>query len=136
MEEFLLLENGGYLLQEDGASKLLLEQSEAFIQPTSYRNIPMWAVDIIPSLMVQSTDAQVFDQSITYNQIGVSYNDSRYSYGGIYKAGEDIVPLISIANTPTPSIIGYADIYTTPTPPPVSGHNSIGPGFFMFITNN
>lgn len=90
------------------------------------------AKDIVPSLIVQRTDVQLLNQGYIYNQTNFTYNQSGISYGGIYFSGEDILPLVSKAKDITPSISGFADIYTNI--PPFSGQ-SVGPGWFMFITH-
>lgn len=88
--------------------------------------------DIRPSGKASKSPGGVSDPGITYNEPNVSYNDGRYTYGGFY-GFSDVVPSVSLASSPRPSISGYADIYTVFVPPTPA--SSIGPGFFMFITH-
>jgi hypothetical protein len=87
-----------------------------------------------PNLKIGQTNQLMLDQSITYNQVNASYNDSRYDYGGLYGYA-DIQPMISLATSPKPSIVSYADIYTVGNNlnPTISSNIPLGPGFFMFI---
>ena len=87
---------------------------------------------------VQKTNAAVSDPGITFNESGVSFDDSRYSFGGVY--GYDVVPIptvvrnivasasmrrtvfppVALAKDVRPTIAGYRDIYNlggTTTPP-------------------
>ena len=93
------------------------------------------AVDIIPSLTGENTDALVEEQGYTYNQPGMTYNQAGVMYGGVYNYGEDVIPAISLATSPVPSISGYADIYSPFVPDPDKGM-LIGPGItaFGFLT--
>lgn len=66
---------------------------------------------IKPRVFAKPTLAQLNSVSITYNESGVSYNDSRYAYGGIY-GEQDVFPSFTLSTSIKPRIAGYADIYT------------------------
>ncbi len=92
------------------------------------------AIDIIPSLIIQRTDAQLLEQGYTYNQAGMTYNQAGVSYGGVYQVAQDILPEISLAKDVIPTISGYADIYSPFIPDPYKGM-LIAPGLpWQFIT--
>lgn len=59
-----------------------------------------------PILSGGTTQAQVYDQGITYNQAGLTYNQIGIAYGGVYKQGQDVIPAISLAEQISPSLIG------------------------------
>ncbi|SRR5258708_5492558 len=73
--------------------------------------MPNIVQDIIPIATASKTQAQLNDPGITYNQGGVSYNDSRYTYGGVYNQS-DVEPAVFTVSNVNPSITGYSDIYT------------------------
>lgn len=79
------------------------------------------------------TEAQLSNPGITYNEAGVSYNDSRYVYGGLYGA-QNVFPLISLVYLEKPRIVNFGDIYTPGGTTPVSQNIPLGPGWFLFIT--
>lgn len=84
----------------------------------------------IPFLSGQNTNAILTDQNITFNEAGISFNEAGYSFGGV--SNENLIyPIFSLASSPTPRIVGYADIYRSPAP---YAGIPIGPGFFLFIT--
>ncbi len=60
--------------------------------------------DIPFNISATSSDAQVYDQGFTYNQAGKTYNQAGMTYGGVYNVGEDIIPEISQASDPIPSM--------------------------------
>lgn len=93
------------------------------------------SVSLAPNLKIGQTNQLMLDQGITYNQANASYNDSRYDYGGLYGYA-DVQPLISLATSPKPSIVNYADIYTVGNNlnPITNSGIPLGPGFFQFIT--
>lgn len=184
MSDFLIKEDDGYLLQEDGFKIILEQSSSGGTTVYGYRNIPSLARDIKPILSGGTTQGHVSDPGITYNEAGVSYNDSRYSYGGFYGRSDfiptfslvhnlkpilaggttqalvndqnitynqigvsyndsrytygglygftDVRPLISLAKEIKPTITGYEDVYTQFVPPPPTGSNN-APGWFMFL---
>ncbi len=70
----------------------------------------------IPRGIASRTQALLSDQGITYNQSGVSYNDLRYLYAGIY-GFTDVTPLLSRVMNPIPMIVSAEDIYSAPLPP-------------------
>lgn len=90
------------------------------------------AFDIVPSLKVQNTDAQVLDQGYTYNQTSLTYNQIGVDYAGVYQIGEDIVPIISMAKDFIPTIYNYLDIYQGPPPP--NFQKTVGPGWWMYVS--
>ncbi len=91
------------------------------------------AKDTSPKLTGSRTQAQLEEQGYTYNQSGFGYNQPGAMYAGVYNYDQDVFPTVSNIDTHVPLIASFADIYTTFIPP--SGKNqSIGPGFFMFIT--
>ncbi len=81
------------------------------------------ATDIKPTFVIQRTNAQNYNPGITFDEAGVSFDDSRFAFGGKYES--DIVPMIDMAQSVRPAIAGYFDIYTTvgtaPLPPANSG---------------
>lgn len=111
--------------------------------------MPRVATDISPSLSGGTTQAQLEDQGITYNEPGISYNEPGIMYGGLFGSAF-VFPLISliasfspimstrrettinVATLPTPHMSGGEDIYTTINPN--ARFTSIAPGFFMYIT--
>lgn len=99
-----------------------------------------------PILKGQNTQAQLYDQGITYNQPGLTYNNIGIAYGGVYNADWDnltsisfakniiptisiaidkgqgfTIPILSLAENIKPMIYTYSDIYKpgsgTITPP-------------------
>lgn len=92
------------------------------------------AQQVTPILTGENTDAQVYEQGITYDSAGITYDNIGIAYGGVYNTNEDIIPIVSLAETVTPNIFGYSDIYTNITPPPPNDYESIGPGFFLYLT--
>lgn len=48
---------------------------------------------IKPVVVLAQSNAQVFDQGITYNEPGLTYNQIGIGYGGLYEF--DIVPIIA-----------------------------------------
>ena len=111
---YLLLESGGKILQENGGG-FLLESS----QTSSLYN------DSIPSLAITATQALLEDQGYTYNQAGFTYNQAGVAYGGVYNTDQDNIPMDML----------FSDIYTQYILPPLNNDQSIGPGWFMFITH-
>ena len=78
----------------------------------------------------QKTNVQLYDQGITYNEPGLSYNDIGYGYGGLY---EYVVYHQVNKVLPQPLIYALAkDPYTSSNPN--LPYHSIGPGFFMYVT--
>jgi hypothetical protein len=78
------------------------------------------------------TVATLYDEGITYNETGVTFNDA-IAYGGIYNYGMDLKPIISLVRNRKPSIKSYDDIQDTETPILYRGM-PMGPGFFLYIT--
>lgn len=90
--------------------------------------------DIAPQASASKTQGAVSDQGYTYNQAGFSYNQPDVTYGGLYGfstvfptislatlptptilgARLQMIPINALTSSPVPSIVGYADIYTTP----------------------
>lgn len=68
------------------------------------------ARQIKPTMRIQRTNAQVYDQGITYNEPGLTYNEIGYAYGGLYEYA--IVPLMTVVLSPKPHIVTHSDIYT------------------------
>lgn len=68
------------------------------------------ADSFIPTGEIVSSQGNVENQGITYNQTGATYNDSRYLYGGFY-GFSDFVPLILTGDT----IQGLRDFYPSLT---------------------
>lgn len=93
------------------------------IRAIIYQNLPVTSM---------RTAGTILDQHITYNQTGITYNEAGYFYGG-YNVAEQILPLISLASNIYPRIALSGDIQIT-TPPPVNNNMSIGPGWFMYVT--
>lgn len=108
--------------------------------------------DVTPSSTASKTQGNLSDQGITYNEPGVTYNEPGVTYGGLYGFSDVIPnislssiplpinmitfpspPIISLTSSPIPSIVGYADIYQGSVP--VGQNQSLGPGWFMFITH-
>lgn len=85
-----------------------------------------------PIASAAKTQRGIQDDGISYNESGISYNELGLAYGGLYGL-TDIFPIIASVQAPKPSIFNYADIYTKGTTP-ISNNQSIGPGWFMFIT--
>lgn len=83
------------------------------------------------TLDIAPTNAEVNEQGYTYDQAGFTYDQAGVMYGGIYLENEDISPVFfnDIATLPNPSISSIVDLYTPP-----NYYQSIGPGFFMYIT--
>lgn len=75
------------------------------------------ATQIIPDLSGENTQAQVYEQGITYDQAGITYDNVGIAYGGVYNTNEDVVPLVSLAENISPFIAGYSDMYSQYVPP-------------------
>ncbi len=111
-----------------------------------------------PSLIGENTQAQVFNQNITYSNPGITYSNIGIAYGGVYNAAQDIIPTISLAENVfpiiasindegqgftipmmslaeniKPIIYGYTDIYTNNTPPPPNNQKVVGLGWWMYV---
>lgn len=82
------------------------------------------ANQIVAKIGVGRSQGSVSDLGITYNEAGVVYNDSRYTYGGFYGVS-DVVPIVAQAYN------DFSQIYTVRSD---STGMSTGPGFFLFIT--
>ncbi len=96
--------------------------------------MPNIVIDFKPSLTGENTDALVENQGYTYNQAGFTYNQVGVMYGGVYNTNQDIVPLVSLAETIMPMIAGYSDIYQPFIPDPDKGM-LIAPGLpWQFLT--
>jgi hypothetical protein len=97
-------------------------------------SIPSFVVNTeqLISLTISLSDALLENQGYTYDQAGLSYDQIGIAYGGIYNMNQDISPVFfnDTAAFITPSISAIVDIYT-----PANGYESIGPGFFMYITS-
>lgn len=50
-----------------------------------------------------TTESQVYDPGITYNEAGLTYNEIGYAYGGVY-GSQDVRPLVSLAQDIRPSM--------------------------------
>lgn len=93
------------------------------------------AKSITPTLTGGTTQAQVAEQGYTYDNAGITYDQALVMYGGLYKTNQDVVPLVSLAETIYPTIYGYSDVYTPVTPPSKGNEMLIGPGFpYQYIT--
>lgn len=60
--------------------------------------------DYIPTLTISLTDAQVTNQGYTYNQPGFTYNQPGVTYGGLYNVNQDVIPILSLAETINPKV--------------------------------
>ncbi len=97
---------------------------------------PLFSRTTILRVLAKAKDTlqNFYDQNISYNQAGISYNEVGYAYGGFY-GYKDIQPIYAKVAAPRPTIANYGDIYTPgSTPPPPGNNQSIGPGWFMLIT--
>jgi hypothetical protein len=74
---------------------------------------------IRPSSFAKPTLAQLNSVSITYNEAGVSYDDSRYAYGGIY-GQQDVFPSFVLSTSIRPRIVFAGDFQGTAILPPVT----------------
>jgi hypothetical protein len=79
---------------------------------------------IQPLLAGTETLAHLLNQAITYNEVNVSYNDLRYSYGGVY-GFTDVVPIIARVYNPKPRITHFADIYNAGSVTPPSSNSGM-----------
>ncbi len=122
-----LLSDSGYTYNQSSFS---YDQSSV-----AYGGVYNYNEDIVPirvntisdllNFTLSSMDASVYNQNYTYNQSGYSYDQAGAAYGGIYYYNEDIIPMTLI----------FEDLYTK-LPPPTPGQNqSVGPGWFLFITH-
>lgn len=85
-------------------------------------------------LSIPQTQATVQNDGYTYDQATFTYNQATIPYEGINNTSEDVVPLLDMVLDTIPHIDGIIDRYSSITPP--SGNNqSIGPGWFMYITH-
>ena len=87
-----------------------------------------------PILTGENTDAQIFEQGITYDQAGITYDNVGIAYGGIYNTNEDVIPMVSLAEQVRPTIFGYSDMYTNVMPPPPNNQRVVGPGWWMYVS--
>ena len=74
--------------------------------------------------LVQRTNVQVYDQRLTYNEAGITYNEGTVAYGGIFS--HDIMPITSRALAQSPRIVFAGDIAGSVTPPPSGGATLMG----------
>lgn len=77
------------------------------------------AQDAPPILTGGNTDAQLYDQSITYNEVGLTYDQIGIAYGGVY-GGQEKRVMLSMAPTIQPTIVKAYDQAGTATIPPSS----------------
>ncbi len=69
-----------------------------------------------PAIAAKS-EAQLYDQGITYNQAGLTYNEIGITYGGVFGAKDARIP-ISLAQAIHPTIVRSYDQQGTVTIPP------------------
>lgn len=88
------------------------------------------------NLSISQTNALLENQGYIYNQAGFTYNQPSVMYGGLWNNNWDSIPLLIDSKNIIPSIASITDIYTPFVPTPPGGNRqSLGPGFFMFITH-
>lgn len=109
----------------------LLETGELAPNNFQFPAITFTNANVTITIFAETTDAQVIDQGYTYDQAGFTYNQAGVVYGGLYNTNQDVSPSFfdDTATLLYPSISGIVDIYTPP-----DYYESIGPGFFMFVT--
>ena len=89
--------------------------------------------NVTPKASAGKSQGAVSDQGYTYNQATFTYNQAGVTYGGFYGFAQ-VLPTISLTSSVVPSIVGYADIYTSQGTVPANTNHSIGPGWFMYVT--
>lgn len=100
--------------------------------------IPSFVVDSEQriDLNISQTNAVVTSQGYTYNQATLTYNQAGVKYGGIQGVNQDIAPNFfnDTATLLVPSISGIIDVGAI-----FEGGargQSVGPGFFLYITHD
>lgn len=152
MADFLLQENpAGYILQEDGLSKILLEQQAGTVSPPIPPPAPAGASGILDSInptfvvsseqqiniTIEKTQAQLADQGFTYNQPGFTYNQPGWQYGGVYNQNQDLSPIFTndTATLLTPVISSIINVDTHPIIPATDSKSLLPIGLpFYFLT--
>lgn len=54
------------------------------------------AYDISPVFSGGTTNSLISNQEITYNEVGISYNEDGYVYGGLYGSSDGLQPVMTI----------------------------------------
>ena len=100
------------------------------------QDIPSFVVSIEkpPSMVIAQTDAKLADQKITFDQAGVSFDDSRYQFGGVYNFGQDVVPILADAYPVTPHIRSIQDVGAIHPFPPGSLTDTLLPIGLGYLT--
>lgn len=86
--------------------------------------------DVKPTGFIQRTNAQVYDQGYTFDEPGFIFDQPGIAFGGIFEY--PIVPSVGFVPIVRPMIVAAFDIAGTATG---NTGQSIGPGWFMYITH-
>ena len=87
---------------------------------------------VTPDLTGENTNALVYEQGITYDQAGITYDNVGIAYGGVYNTNEDVVPLVSLAETVIPELSGDANIIDDFSIPTMSLAKTVTPTIFGY----
>ena len=68
------------------------------------------------TITIPTTQAQLADQSYTYNQAGLTYNQIGVQYSGIYNTNQDVLPMLSVAKLEQPSLQVLTELMTLSAP--------------------
>lgn len=71
--------------------------------------------DIKPKAKAGRTNAQVYNQGVTYNEVGFTYDQANIAYGGIYDY--DVYPMLTRARNVVPRIVAVGDFQGTAVAP-------------------